>query len=59
MSYMVDKAPTVDPVNSPGVRAWEPKVHRPTLTLGRSAYKPYSTTKHKFNAWQPVAKARA
>jgi hypothetical protein len=56
---MVDKAPNVDPINAPGVRAWEPTEHKPVLSMSRSAYKPYSTTKSKYSAWQPVAKARA
>jgi hypothetical protein len=56
---MVDKAPNADPINKTGVRAWEPKDHKPVLSMSRSAYKPYSTTKHKYNAWQPVAKSRA
>ena len=59
MSYMIDKAPNADPIVSQGVRAWEPKEHKPVLSMSRSAYKPYSTTKNKYNAWQPVAKARA
>ncbi|KIW09495.1 uncharacterized protein PV09_00372 [Verruconis gallopava] len=59
ISYMVDKPPNADPINRQGVRAWEPKEHKPVLSLSRSAYKPYSTTKNKYSAWQPVAKARA
>lgn len=43
MSYMVDKAPTEDPILRRQVRVWEPKEHRPVLTWSRSAYKPYST----------------
>lgn len=43
MSYMVDKAPSVDPILQRQVREWEPKEHRPTLTWSRSGYKPYST----------------
>ncbi|KAK8246734.1 NADH ubiquinone oxidoreductase subunit NDUFA12-domain-containing protein [Phyllosticta capitalensis] len=58
MSYMVDKPPTADPILQRQVREWEPKAHRPVLTLGRSAYKPYSTTKPKYTAWTPVAASR-
>ena len=43
MSYMVDKAPSVDPILQRQVRVWEPKEHRPTLTWSRSGYKPYNT----------------
>lgn len=43
MSYMVDKAPSQDPILQRQVRVWEPKEHRPTLTWSRSGYKPYST----------------
>ncbi|KAF9733559.1 NADH ubiquinone oxidoreductase subunit NDUFA12 [Paraphaeosphaeria minitans] len=58
MSYMVDKAPSVDPILQRQVREWEPKEHRPTLTWSRSGYKPYSTVKPKTSPWVPVAKAR-
>ncbi|KAF2219715.1 NADH ubiquinone oxidoreductase subunit NDUFA12-domain-containing protein [Elsinoe ampelina] len=58
MSYMVDKAPTEDPILQRQVRVWEPKEHRPVLTMSRSAYKPYSTVKQKYAAWQPVAASR-
>lgn len=43
MSYMVDKAPSQDPLLQRQVREWEPKEHRPTLTWSRSGYRPYST----------------
>ena len=43
MSYLVDKPPTQDPILKTGVREWEPKEHRPTLTWSRSAFKTYST----------------
>ena len=43
MSYMVDKSPAEDKLLYPGLRAWEPKEHKPVLTASRSAYKPYST----------------
>ncbi|KAF2858148.1 putative NADH-ubiquinone oxidoreductase subunit B17.2 [Piedraia hortae CBS 480.64] len=58
MSYMVDKPPTEDKLLQREVRAWEPKEHLPSMTLSRSAYRPYSTTKSKNSAWQPVAAAR-
>ncbi|PSN71572.1 NDUFA12-domain-containing protein [Corynespora cassiicola Philippines] len=58
MSYMVDKAPSQDPILQRQVRVWEPKEHRPTLTWSRSGYKPYSTTKSKYSPWTPVAKPR-
>ncbi|KAK7534304.1 NADH ubiquinone oxidoreductase subunit NDUFA12-domain-containing protein [Phyllosticta citribraziliensis] len=58
MSYLVDKPPSADPILQRQVREWEPKTHRPVLTLGRSAYKPYSTTKPKYAAWTPVAAPR-
>ncbi|KAF2092581.1 NADH-ubiquinone oxidoreductase subunit B17.2 [Rhizodiscina lignyota] len=59
MSYAVDKPPTEDPVLQRRQREWEPVEHRPTLTLGRSAFKTYSTTKNKYFPWTPVAKSRA
>jgi NADH:ubiquinone oxidoreductase subunit len=43
MSYMVDRAPTVDPIMRPGIREWELKEHRVNPTLSRAAYRPYST----------------
>jgi hypothetical protein len=46
MSYSVDKPPTQDPLLQTGVRAWELKEHRPNMTMGRAAYKPYSTYVH-------------
>ena len=58
ISYMVDKPPVSDPILQTGVRAWEPKGHSPVLTMSRSAYKPYSTTKSKYFQWTPVAKER-
>ena len=74
MSYMVDKAPSADPILQRQVREWEPKEHRPTLTWSRSGYKPYNTyvcsstsldssdqycrVKNKYSPWVPVAKAR-
>ncbi|KAI9677491.1 MAG: hypothetical protein M1817_006445 [Caeruleum heppii] len=58
MSYMVDKPPTEDPVIQTGVRPWELTEHRPNLTISRAAFKTYSTTKMKLNAWEPVAVPR-
>jgi len=43
MSYMVDKPPSEDKLLQRGVRVWEGGMHRPLLTMSRSAYKPYST----------------
>lgn len=43
MSYAVDKSPAEDPLLQRRQREWEPLEHRPTLTLGRSAFKTYST----------------
>lgn len=43
MSYMVDKAPSQDPLLQRQVRPWEPAEHRPCLTWSRSAYRPFST----------------
>ncbi|KAK3069803.1 hypothetical protein LTR53_001625 [Teratosphaeriaceae sp. CCFEE 6253] len=58
MSYMVDKSPAEDPLLRRQVRVWEGGEHRPLLTMTRSAYKPYSTTKNKYSPWQPVAAPR-
>ncbi|OJD15506.1 hypothetical protein AJ78_04237 [Emergomyces pasteurianus Ep9510] len=43
LAYMVDKPPTQDAILQTGVRTWELTEHRPTMTLTRGAYKPYST----------------
>ena len=43
MSYMTHDPPNKDPIAQIGVRAWEPKEHKPVLTFSRSAYRPYST----------------
>ncbi|KAK1822831.1 hypothetical protein LTR12_002756 [Friedmanniomyces endolithicus] len=58
MSYMVDKPPSEDKLLQRGVRVWEGGMHRPLLTMTRSAYKPYSTTKNKVQPWKPVALSR-
>ncbi|KAL1582656.1 hypothetical protein WHR41_08772 [Cladosporium halotolerans] len=58
MSYMVDKSPAEDKLLYPGLRAWEPKEHKPVLTASRSAYKPYSTVKNKYHPWQPKCAPR-
>ncbi|TKA38222.1 hypothetical protein B0A54_09162 [Friedmanniomyces endolithicus] len=58
MSYMVDKPPSEDKLLQRGVRVWEGGMHRPLLTMSRSAYKPYSTTKNKVQPWKPVAISR-
>ncbi|KKY25628.1 putative nadh-ubiquinone oxidoreductase subunit [Phaeomoniella chlamydospora] len=58
ISYMVDKPPTQDKIMQLGIRPWEVTEPRPNLTLSRAAYKPYSTVKPKYSAWQPVAAPR-
>ncbi|KAK0099915.1 NADH dehydrogenase 1 alpha subcomplex subunit 12 ndufa12/DAP13 [Cadophora gregata] len=58
ISYMVDKPPTEDPILKTGVRPWELPEHRPNFTQTRGAFKTYSTTKPKLNAWTPVAAQR-
>ncbi|KAI5208636.1 NDUFA12-domain-containing protein [Aureobasidium subglaciale] len=58
MSYMVDKAPSQDPLLQRQVRPWEPAEHRPCLTWSRSAYRPFNTVKNKYQPWTPVAAAR-
>ncbi|KAH7393388.1 NADH-ubiquinone oxidoreductase subunit B17.2 [Cadophora sp. MPI-SDFR-AT-0126] len=58
ISYMVDKPPTEDTILKTGVRVWELPEHRPNFTLSRAAYKPFSTTKPKLNAWTPVVAQR-
>ncbi len=40
---MVDTPPTGDKIMQTGVRPWELREHRPTLTLSRAAFKTYST----------------
>ncbi|EGD92586.1 NADH-ubiquinone oxidoreductase subunit [Trichophyton tonsurans CBS 112818] len=58
ISYMVDKPPTQDAIMQAGVRKWETPEHRPNMTLTRAAYKPYSTVKPKYSAWEPVTAPR-
>jgi len=58
MSYLVDKPPTEDKLLEVGRRVWELPHPTPNFTQGRGAYKPYSTTKPKYSAWDPVAKPR-
>ncbi|KXL50172.1 hypothetical protein M433DRAFT_151472 [Acidomyces richmondensis BFW] len=55
ISYMVDKPPSEDKIMQRQVREWEPKEHKPVMTLSRSAFKTYSTTKSKYAAWEPHA----
>ncbi|KAJ5562853.1 NADH-ubiquinone oxidoreductase subunit B17.2 [Penicillium sp. DV-2018c] len=57
ISYMVDAPPKADKILEP-VRHWETPEHRPNPTLSRSAFKTYSTTRSKINAWTPVAAPR-
>jgi len=58
MSYLVDKPPVEDKIMAIGVRPWESKEPKINLTQSRGAYRPYSTTKPKYSAWEPVAKPR-
>lgn len=58
MSYIVDKPPSEDPLVKAGVREWELPDHRPNLTASRAGYRPYSTTRRKYAAWEPIAKPR-
>ncbi|KKA21880.1 hypothetical protein T310_4044 [Rasamsonia emersonii CBS 393.64] len=58
LSYMVDTPPNKDKILETGVRKWELPEHRPNFTLTRAAYKPYSTTRPKISAWNPVAAPR-
>ena len=59
LAYAVDTPPQKDPLMiSSNARPWAVAEHRPNFTGTRSAYKPYSTTKPKINAWQPVAAPR-
>ncbi|KIV77322.1 hypothetical protein PV11_09126 [Exophiala sideris] len=58
MSYMVDKPPPDDKIMQRGLRPWEPEKPMINNTGGRAAYTPYSTTKPKYSAWDPVAKPR-
>ncbi|KAF2669409.1 putative NADH-ubiquinone oxidoreductase subunit B17.2 [Microthyrium microscopicum] len=59
MSYSTDLPPTEDPLSQTMKRVWELKEHKPVMTLSRSAYRPYSTTKVKIASWEPVSKARS
>jgi len=58
ISYLVDKPPSEDKIMAVGVRPWESKEPKINLTGTRGAYRPYSTTKPKYSAWDPVAKPR-
>lgn len=58
MSYVVDLPPNKDPIMQREVREWEPKEHKPVLTMSRSAYRPYNTVKPKIGSWTPIARAR-
>ncbi|KAL1968971.1 hypothetical protein VTN77DRAFT_805 [Rasamsonia byssochlamydoides] len=58
LAYMVDAPPTQDKILQTAVRKWELPELRPNMTLTRAAYKPYSTTRPKIEAWQPVAAER-
>ncbi|CAK7200979.1 hypothetical protein SEUCBS139899_003679 [Sporothrix eucalyptigena] len=59
LAYAVDTPPQNDPLTATAnARAWASSEHHPNYTGTRSAYKPYSTTKPKINAWQPMAAPR-
>ncbi|RYO77509.1 hypothetical protein DL766_004940 [Monosporascus sp. MC13-8B] len=60
ISYMVDKAPSEDPVIRYQRRPWEDKDAKtiPNYTLTRGAYKPYCTVKSKIAMWEPSAAER-
>ncbi|WPG97463.1 Hypothetical protein R9X50_00023900 [Acrodontium crateriforme] len=58
ISYNVDLPPSQDKLLQRQARVWEPKEHIPVMTGTRSAYRPYSTTKPKYSAWQPTAAPR-
>ena len=58
MSYNVADPPSKDPILQTRQREWEPKEHRPNLTFGRGAYRPYNTTMPKHRAWTPVVEER-
>ena len=55
---MVDAPPSEDKLLQLGQRPWEDTYPRVNYTLSRGGYRPYSTTKPKYNAWEPVAKTR-
>ncbi|KAL2020564.1 hypothetical protein VTK56DRAFT_8152 [Thermocarpiscus australiensis] len=59
ISYAVDTPPHQDPVKAASdARPWAPKDHVPNNTFGRTAYRPYNTTKPKIEAWEPFAAPR-
>ncbi|KAI9818497.1 MAG: hypothetical protein M1827_000556 [Pycnora praestabilis] len=58
MSYLSQEPPTADKLVAVGVRSWELPEHRPNLTASRAAYRPYSTVRMKYSAWEPKAKPR-
>jgi NADH:ubiquinone oxidoreductase subunit len=43
MSYLVDTAPSSDPLLALGKRVWETEKPIPNFTQSRGAYRPYST----------------
>lgn len=43
MSYMTADPPSKDPIAQVGVREWEPKDHKPNMTMSRGAYRPFNT----------------
>ncbi|KAI1214556.1 NADH ubiquinone oxidoreductase subunit NDUFA12-domain-containing protein [Annulohypoxylon truncatum] len=60
ISYAVNKPPTEDSLLAYKRRPWEDTDAKtiPNYTFTRGAYKPYSTTKAKVTAWEPVAAER-
>ncbi|KAL9090417.1 MAG: hypothetical protein Q9159_001946 [Coniocarpon cinnabarinum] len=58
MSYMTKDPPSKDPIAQTRQREWEPKEHRPNLTMSRASFRTYNTTRPKHSAWVPVAEQR-
>ncbi|ERS98717.1 hypothetical protein HMPREF1624_05504 [Sporothrix schenckii ATCC 58251] len=59
LAYTVDTPPQNDSLMATAnARAWAVPEHRPNFTGTRGAFKTYSTTKPKINAWDPVAAPR-
>ena len=59
MSYLVDKPPSEDHLIAFGARPWESQTPKINYTLSRAAYRPYSTTKAKYSAWEPKTSSRS
>ncbi|KAK2070444.1 hypothetical protein P8C59_004934 [Phyllachora maydis] len=59
MSYGTDTPPNKDHLYTAiATRAWAKPGHTPNYTATRGAYKPYSTTQPKVQAWDWVAAKR-